>query len=165
MLGICIDAASGYFNPEDKEPMKNWLRSIKDKFVPSNNISSIQWKGDNLQEVIRFTGVSPYFNNWFKNWQEYEDYVHSHNNILKLFNADGSHYEVPVGSWIVHTPDGYNVASKAKFIPKFSDDELSIAKKDAYNDALDKIEYISESPTFDDGWSAAINYIKKKFIK
>lgn len=35
-------------------------------------------------------------------------------------------------------------------------------KKDAYNDALDKIEYHSGEPTFGDGWSAAIWYLKKK---
>ena len=43
-----------------------------------------------------------------------------------------------------------------------TDEELAQAKKDAYNDALDKIEYHSDEPTFDDGWSAAIWYLKKK---
>ena len=43
-----------------------------------------------------------------------------------------------------------------------TDEELAKAKKDAYNDALDKIEYHSGEPTFDDGWSAAIWYLKKK---
>lgn len=43
-----------------------------------------------------------------------------------------------------------------------TDEELAQAKKDAYNDALDKIEYHSGEPTFDDGWSAAIWYLKKK---
>lgn len=46
-----------------------------------------------------------------------------------------------------------------------TDEELAQAKKDAYNDALDKIEYHSGEPTFDDGWSAAIDYIRKKFIR
>jgi len=41
-------------------------------------------------------------------------------------------------------------------------EELAQAKNDAYNEALDKIEYHSEKPTFDDGWSAAIWYIKKR---
>ena len=43
-----------------------------------------------------------------------------------------------------------------------TDEELIQAKKDAYNDALDKIEYHSGEPTFDDGWSAAIWYLKKR---
>ena len=43
-----------------------------------------------------------------------------------------------------------------------TDEELAQAKKNAYNDALDKIEYHSGEPTFDDGWSAAIWYLKKR---
>ena len=43
-----------------------------------------------------------------------------------------------------------------------TDEELAQAKKEAYNDALNKIEYHSGEPTFDDGWSAAIWYLKKK---
>ena len=80
--------------------------------------SMIQWKGDNLKEVIDFTGKSPMFDKWFKSFEEYEEYVHLHGNIFKLFNEDGAHYEVPVGAWIVKTPDGCNVASKAIFRQK-----------------------------------------------
>ena len=43
-----------------------------------------------------------------------------------------------------------------------TDEELAQAKKNAYNDVLDKIEYHSGDPTFDDGWSAAIWYLKKR---
>ena len=46
-----------------------------------------------------------------------------------------------------------------------TDEELAQAKKQAYNDALDKIEYHSGEPTFDDGWSAAIWYLKNKNIQ
>ena len=77
----------------------------------------IQWTGSNLKEVIDFTGKSPRFGEWFNSWEEYENYVHTHNDILKLFCEDGSHYEVPVGAWIVKTPDEYNVPSVARFIP------------------------------------------------
>lgn len=31
ILGKCIDAASGYYSPEDKQSMKNWLKSLKDR--------------------------------------------------------------------------------------------------------------------------------------
>lgn len=85
------------------------------------NHCMIQWKGDNLKEVIDFTGKDRNFEKWFKSFEEYEKYVQEHDGIFKLFNADGSHYEVPVGAWIVKTPDGYNVASKAVFKQKFVD--------------------------------------------
>ena len=85
----------------------------------------IQWKGDNLKEVLAFAGKDKNFERWFKSFEEYEKYVYEHNNIFKLFNEDGSHYEVPVGAWIVKTPDGYNVASKAvlKQKPAWSEED------------------------------------------
>lgn len=89
----------GYNHPKQEQP---------------NNM--IQWTGSNLQEVIDFTGKSPKFGEWFKSWDEFEFYVHSHGDILKLFSEDGSHFEVPVGAWIVKTPDGHNVPSVARFI-------------------------------------------------
>lgn len=76
----------------------------------------IQWTGNNLKEVIDFTGKSPRFGEWFKSWGEFESYVHSHGDILKLFSEDGSHFEVQAGAWIAKTPDGYNVPSVARFI-------------------------------------------------
>ena len=92
------------------------------------NPCMIQWKGDNLKEVIGFTGKDKNFEKWFKSFEEYEKYVHEHNDIFKLFNENGNHYEIPVGAWIVKTPDGYNIASNAvlkqksanKIEPKFN---------------------------------------------
>jgi len=46
-----------------------------------------------------------------------------------------------------------------------TDEELAQAKKNAYNDVLDKIEYHSDEPTFDDGWSAAIDFFQKKSLR
>lgn len=103
-----IEQCSDILTPANQNRMLAWLE--KQKFA-----EMIQWKGDNLKEVIDFTGKSPKFNDWFKTWEEYETYVNEHNNVFKLFNKDGSHYEVQVGAWIVKTPDGYNVASKATF--------------------------------------------------
>lgn len=94
------------------------LKYLKDFISSRQQVQPdmIQWTGNNLKEVIDFTGKSPKFGEWFKSWEEYENYVHSHNDILKLFCEDGSHYEVPVGAWIVKTPDGHNVPSVARFI-------------------------------------------------
>ena len=46
-----------------------------------------------------------------------------------------------------------------------TDEELIKARNEAYNDALDKLEYHSDTPTFNDGWSAAIWYLKKRNIQ
>lgn len=34
ILGKCIDAASGYYSPEDKQSMKDWLKSFKKRVQP-----------------------------------------------------------------------------------------------------------------------------------
>ena len=93
----------------------------------------IQWTGKNLKEVIDFTGKSPRFDEWFKSWEEYENYVHTHNDILKLFCEDGSHYEVPVGAWIVKTPDGYNVPSVSRFVQEQPEVELERELRDYFS--------------------------------
>lgn len=88
----------------------------------------IQWTGNNLKDVIEFTGKSPRFDEWFKTWDEYESYVHSHGNILKLFNEDGTHLEVPVGAWIFKTPDGQNVPSTFRYQEQPVDLEKEVKK-------------------------------------
>ena len=109
----------------------------------------IQWKGDNLKEVIDFTGKDRNFDKWFKSFEEYEQYVQKHNGIFKLFNADGSHYEIPVGAWIVKTPDGYNVASKAIFKqnPTWSKEDEEMLRK-------------CISATFDHGYLKECDWLK-----
>lgn len=98
----------------------------------------IQWTGKNLKEVIDFTGKSPRFDEWFKSWEDFESYVHSHGDILKLFCEDGSHYEVPVGAWIVKTPDGYNTPSRFRFIQQPA--EWSEEDENTLNDAITAVD-------------------------
>lgn len=102
----------------------SWLKSLKDRatWKPSEEqkpiLQMVQWTGNNLKELIDFTGKDKDFDKWFKSQEEYEEYVRKHDYIFKLFNNDGSHYEVPVGAWIVKTPDGNNVASQFRFVSK-----------------------------------------------
>ena len=118
----CADIAADERNEEvaeyyrGKEVAYDETSSLITSLQQEQPDNMIQWTGNNLKEVIDFTGKSPKFEEWFKSWEEYENYVHTHNDILKLFCEDGSHYEVPVGAWIVKTPDGYNVPSVAKYI-------------------------------------------------
>ncbi len=132
-IGIAINAlreepaSKDEQNPADKDELFDH-RYTQHLVESQRQKSMIQWKGDNLKEVIDFTGKDRNFDKWFKSFEEYEQYVQKHNGIFKLFNADGSHYEIPVGAWIVKTPDGYNVASKAIFRKKSawseSDEEM-----------------------------------------
>lgn len=85
--------------------IENILKAVEAEVL---NDHFIKWNGDNLAEVIAFTGVSERFHDWFMSWQDYENYVTMHGNIFKIFDLTG-HYEVPVGSWIAKTPDGQNL--------------------------------------------------------
>lgn len=77
----------------------------------------ITWTGNNLQEVINFTGKHPDFSYWFGSWEEYEKYVKAHDNILKLFTTDGSgdHYEVYVGCTIRRTTSRISPITEGKY--------------------------------------------------
>ena len=72
----------------------------------------IQWTGKYLREVLEFTGRDPRWYDWFKSWEEYEKYVHEHDDIFKLFCGD-SHIEVHKGEWLIKRL-GYIGVSKEK---------------------------------------------------
>ena len=110
-------------------------------------LKKIQWTGDNLKEVIEFTGRSPKFDEWFKTWEEYEEYVRSHGNIFKIFFEDGSHYEVPVGSWIIKTPDGMNIPYTVTIgrLVKYEDESRLLLLKDLCARLPYGVKYCRES--------------------
>jgi hypothetical protein len=77
-------------------------------------MDKIKWTGDNLKAVINFTGLyKKGFDEWFHgSWEEYEKYVHEHDNIIKLFNPDGTlGMHVPVGTTLIR--DYYGRISKS----------------------------------------------------
>ena len=72
-------------------------------------LEAVLWTGNNLKEVIDFTGKYHRFNEWFHSWDEYEKYVNEHDKIVKLFSPSGFSVEVHPGTWIVKTPEGFNI--------------------------------------------------------
>ena len=77
-------------------------------------LECIQWKGDNLKDVIEFTGKHPKFDEWFPTFEEYEKKVKDDGDIFKLFIDESSHFLVPRSAWLVKCPDGNIVPSKGK---------------------------------------------------
>jgi hypothetical protein len=59
-------------------------------------IEAVQWSGDNLGEVIDFTGLHPSANKW--TWEEYEAVVKEHG--LKIFTLEGI-MDASVGDYII----------------------------------------------------------------
>lgn len=64
-------------------------------------IEAIKWTGDNLREVIDFTGLHPSAEKW--TWEEYEQVVKVHR--LKIFTLKGS-LMANIGDFIVKGVQG-----------------------------------------------------------
>ena len=64
-------------------------------------IEAVRWTGNNLKEIIAFTGLHPSASRW--TWEQYEEVVK--NDGLKIFTRSGK-VRVYVGEWIIKHPDG-----------------------------------------------------------
>lgn len=136
---ICAMRASACGFPEEEkfvEQVNNWLKSLKDR-VQSKPKS--EWNVEDERIIVKL------------------------HNALEAQN----YYDGVSGKYIVPHKEEINWLKSLKDRIQLhnltvTDKELSQAKKEAYNDALNKIEYHSGEPTFDDGWSAAIWYFKKR---
>lgn len=158
-------------NNADKHYLEEFVDRQKNKSLKNQigqKLALIQWTGKNLKEVIAFTGKSPRFDEWFKSWEDFENYVHSHGDILKLFCEDGSHYEVPVGAWIVKTPDGFSVPSLFNFVqksPEWSEEDeemlrIIINRVEKFNEWATERGYPLDDPTLKQkptDWLKALN--------
>jgi hypothetical protein len=59
-------------------------------------ISAVQWTGDNLREIIDFTGRHPSAKEW--SWEEFEQVAAKDG--LKIFTLEGSHL-ASIGDYII----------------------------------------------------------------
>lgn len=78
----------------------------------------IQWTGDNIKDVIEFTGKHPNFDKWFKSFEDYERHVKEDGQRFKLFS--GSSFMVAsVGDYIlkqnIHDEQRCSVVSEENF--------------------------------------------------
>lgn len=68
-------------------------------------IEAIQWNGDNLKELIAFTGKSDRFDEWFSSWEDYEKHVGSEGYVFKIIAPEGS-MTAYVGDYIIKGVQG-----------------------------------------------------------
>jgi len=59
-------------------------------------IEAIKWTGDNLKEIIDFSGLHPSAEKW--SWEQYEEVVASRG--LKIFTLEGEHM-AEIGDMII----------------------------------------------------------------
>lgn len=64
-------------------------------------IEAVKWNGDNLKEIIDFTGLHPSANKW--TWEEYEQVVKQDG--LKIFTLEGK-MNADIGDWIIRGVNG-----------------------------------------------------------
>lgn len=59
-------------------------------------IEAIQWQGNNLREIIDFTGLHPSVHEW--DWDHFATHVDQHG--LKIFTLEGP-LMATIGDWII----------------------------------------------------------------
>lgn len=74
-------------------------------------IYAVQWTGQNLKEVIEFTGKHPKWGEWFENWKTYEAYVKANGDVFKIKTIEGT-MEASPGDWIIRGVKGEHYPCK-----------------------------------------------------
>lgn len=83
--------------------------------------------------------------------EEDKEMIEGLNNCLDELEEDNGWYYVYVNNKNIKLYKIRNWLKSLRPQNHITDEKLAQPKKDAYNDALDKIEYHSGNPTFDDG--------------
>jgi len=75
-------------------------------------IEAIQYTGENLREVLDFTGRHPDFEKWFEGFDDYQQHVEKNDNIFKIFTLEGVMEATP-GDWIIRGVKGEHYPCKS----------------------------------------------------
>lgn len=75
---------------------------VQKKPIP---VEAIQWTGDNLAEVLEFTGKHPKWDKWFSSFEEYQDFVKKDRNVFKIITNHGT-VEANPTDWVLRSPSG-----------------------------------------------------------
>lgn len=74
-------------------------------------IEAIRYTGDNLEEVLSFTGKHPSFDTWFSDFAAYQRHVEADGRIFKIFTLEGVMNATP-GDWIIRGVRGEHYPCK-----------------------------------------------------
>ena len=84
-------------------------------------IQAIQYTGDNLLEVITFTGKHPKWDEWFRSWEHYEEIVAQSGGIFKIITLEGT-LNASLGDWIIRGVNGEHYPCKPDVFAKTYDE-------------------------------------------
>lgn len=80
-------------------------------------IEAVQWTGDNIAEVLAFTGKHPKWDEWFEDYKTYEAYVRANGNVFKIVTLEGTMRASP-GDWIIRGVNGEHYPCKPDIFSK-----------------------------------------------
>lgn len=112
-------AARGTGHPPSRGMVLRRLRSLaakgflRESAFPDGNYGyewaireSIKYTGDNLADVLAFTGKHPKWDEWFSSFEDYQRHVDENGSRFLIVGDNGTRTAVP-GDWIIKHPDGY----------------------------------------------------------
>ena len=80
-------------------------------------IECIEWNGDNLKEVLEFTGKTEKFDEWFSSFEDFALHVKSDGNVFKIFTLEGV-MNANIGDYIIKGVTGERYPCKPDIFHK-----------------------------------------------
>jgi len=78
---------------------------------------AIQYTGDNLADVVAFTGRHPRWAEWFSSWDHYAEHVKRDRGVFKILTLEGTMEALP-GDWIIRGVNGEHYPCKPDIFTK-----------------------------------------------
>lgn len=94
-------------------------------------IEAIQYTGDNLREVLEFTGKHPRWSEWFDSFEAYQAHVERDRRVFKIFTLEGVMEATP-GDWIIRGVHGEHYPCKPDIFEKTYDQAYENDSRENY---------------------------------
>lgn len=112
-------------------------------------IEAIRYSGDNLAEVLAFTGKHPRFDEWFSSFDEYAAHVASDRQLFKILTLEGT-MEASPGDWIIKGVKGEFYPCKPDIFEATYDPPLSTVTPAEVGGLVEKLRQCAVDPMWAD---------------
>ena len=102
-------------------------------------IEAIRYSGDNLAEVLVFTGKHPRFDEWFSSFDEYAAHVASDRQVFKILTLEGT-MEASPGDWIIKGVKGEFYPCKPDIFEATYEPALSTVTPDEAGGLVERLQ-------------------------
>ena len=80
-------------------------------------VEAIKYCGDNLEDVLAFTGKHPRWDEWFASFDEYAAHVANDHQMFKILTLEGTMKAMP-GDWVIKGVQGEFYPCKPEIFEK-----------------------------------------------